>query len=193
MACTWLVFTRPAVVFPLCWTGSPLAGYRLFCCRHVFMCWERLSPSAHWDIERQCFPWSCSWRAITSSRAVVRKWKYTHPSRHAELLQGVHEFFKVCSSQNFNKKTTIIKGPFITTVLCSWLQSRGIWQRKYCSMGTKLIADVLNHSFVTSTQANVTSIGPSKTTDANIKQYFLTRQINCVFITNYSWKNTHTL
>jgi len=53
-------------------------------------------------------------------------------------------------------------------------------------MGTKLIADVLNHSFVTSTQANVTSIGPSKTTDANIKQYFLTRQINCVFITNYS-------
>ena len=34
---------------------------------------------------------------------------------------------------------------------------------------TKLIADALNHSFVTSAQSNLTPSGPSKNTETNIK------------------------
>jgi len=47
---------------------------------------------------------------------------------------------------------------------------------------TKLIADALNHSFVTSAQTNFTSTGPSKNTDTNIKKYLLPRQANSIFL-----------
>jgi len=47
---------------------------------------------------------------------------------------------------------------------------------------TKLIVDALNHSFVTSAQAYYTPIGPSKTTDANIKNYPLLRHVNSIFL-----------
>jgi len=46
----------------------------------------------------------------------------------------------------------------------------------------KFLADALNHSFVTSAQANVTPTGRSKTTDSNIKKYLLPRQVNSIFL-----------
>ena len=46
---------------------------------------------------------------------------------------------------------------------------------------TKLIADVLNYSFVTLAQANFTPIGPSEATVANIKKNLRPRQVNYVF------------
>jgi len=53
---------------------------------------------------------------------------------------------------------------------------------------TNLIADALNHIFVTSAQAKFTPTGSSKTTNTNIKKYLLLRQVNSIFfcITNHS-------
>ena len=47
---------------------------------------------------------------------------------------------------------------------------------------TKLIADELNHGFVTSAQSNLTPSGPNKNTDTNTKKYLLPRQTNCIFL-----------
>ena len=47
---------------------------------------------------------------------------------------------------------------------------------------TKLIADALNDSFVTSAQSNLTPSGPSKNTDTNFKKYLLPRQANSIFV-----------
>jgi len=47
---------------------------------------------------------------------------------------------------------------------------------------TKLIADALNQNFVTSAQSNFTPSSPFKTTDTNIKKYFLPRQANSIFL-----------
>ena len=45
-----------------------------------------------------------------------------------------------------------------------------------------MIADALNHSFVTSVQTNFTPTGPSETADTNIKKYLLPRQANSIFL-----------
>jgi len=59
-------------------------------------------------------------------------------------------------------------------------QRLNVGGRVYSS--TKLIADSSNHSFVTSAQAYLTPIGPSKSTDANTKKYLLSRQVNSIFL-----------
>jgi len=57
---------------------------------------------------------------------------------------------------------------------------------------TKLLADALNHSFVTSAQANFTPAGRSTTTDAYIKKYLLPRQVNSIFY-HQSLLKKHTI
>ena len=52
---------------------------------------------------------------------------------------------------------------------------------RVCS-STKLIADALNDSFVTSAESNLTPSGPSKNTDTNFKKYLLPRQANSIFV-----------
>jgi len=61
-------------------------------------------------------------------------------------------------------------GIFGKTKPSSFPQRVKVVGRVYSS--TKLIADALNHSFVTSAQAKFTPTGPSKTTDTNIKNIF---------------------
>ena len=56
---------------------------------------------------------------------------------------------------------------------------------------TKLIADALTHSFVTSSQTNFTPTGPSKTTDTNIKKYLLLRHVNSILLSPTTPEEIH--
>ena len=86
----------------------------------------------------------------------------------------------ICPKQQKLKKNLEINDIFSKTKPSSFPQRLKVDGRVYSP--TKLIADALNHSFVTSAQTNFTSTGPSKTTDTNIKKYLLPRQANSIFL-----------
>ena len=84
------------------------------------------------------------------------------------------------NSRNSKRTWTLINDIFGKTKPSSFPQRLKVVGRIYSS--TKLIADALNHSFVTSAQANFTPTGSSKTTDTHIKKYLLPRQVNSNFL-----------
>ena len=84
------------------------------------------------------------------------------------------------NSRNSKRTWKLINDLLGKTKPSSFPQRLKVDRRVYSS--TKLIADALNHSFVTSSQINFTPAGPSETTDTNIKKYLLPRQANSIFL-----------
>jgi len=84
------------------------------------------------------------------------------------------------SSKNSKRTWTLINDIFGKSKPSGFPQRLKVDGRVYSS--TKLIADTLDHCFVTSAQANFTHTGPSKTTDANIKKYLLPRKMSSIFL-----------
>ena len=84
------------------------------------------------------------------------------------------------NSRNSKRTWKLINDIFRKTKPSSFPQRLKVHGRVYSS--TKLIADALNHSFVTSVQTNFTPTGPSETADTNIKKYLLPRQANSIFL-----------
>ena len=74
------------------------------------------------------------------------------------------------NSRNSKRTWKLIHDIFGKTKPSSFPQRLKVDVRVYSSR--KLLADALNHSFVTSAQTNFTPIGPSKTTDTHIKNIF---------------------
>jgi len=77
------------------------------------------------------------------------------------------------NSRNSKRTLKLINDIFGKTKPSSYPQRLKVDGRVYSS--TKLIADALNHSFVTSAQTNFTPTGPSEGTDTNIKKNLLPR------------------
>jgi len=97
----------------------------------------------------------------------------------------------VQNSRNSKRTWKLINDTFGKTKPSSFPQRLKVDGRVYSS--TKLIADALNHSFVTSAHTNPTPTSPSKTTDTNIKKISSTTPSESyLFITNNSWRNTYT-
>jgi len=84
------------------------------------------------------------------------------------------------NSRNSKRTWKLINDIFGKTTPSSFPQRLKVDGRVYSS--TKLIADELNHGFVTSAQSNLTPSGPNKNTDTNTKKYLLPRQTNCIFL-----------
>ena len=83
------------------------------------------------------------------------------------------------NSRNSKRTWMLINDIFGKTKPSCFPQRLKVDGRVYSS--TKLIADALKHSFVTSAQTNFTPTGPSEATDTNIKKYLLPRQANSIF------------
>ena len=91
----------------------------------------------------------------------------------------------VQNSRNSKRTWKLINDTFGKTKPSSFPQRLKVDGRVYSS--TKLIADALNHSFVTSAHTNPTPTSPSKTTDTNIKKISSTTPSESyLFITNNS-------
>jgi len=89
------------------------------------------------------------------------------------------------NSRNSKRTWKLINDIFGKTKPSSFPQRLKVDGRVYSS--TKLIADALNHSFVTSGQTNFTPTGPSKTTDTCSKKISSTTPSEFyLFITNHS-------
>jgi len=84
------------------------------------------------------------------------------------------------NSRNSKRTWKLINDIFGKTKPSSFPPRSKVDGRVYSS--TKLIADALNHSFVSSAQSNLTPSGPSKHTETNIKKYRLPRQANSIFL-----------
>ena len=91
------------------------------------------------------------------------------PPHIKELAKRKYYEEKFSQNNRNSKRTwTLINDIFGKTKPFSFPQRLKVDGRIYSS--TKLIADALNHSFVTSAQANFTPTGPFETTDTHIKK-----------------------
>ena len=93
----------------------------------------------------------------------------THKKELAKRKYYEEQFAQ--NSRNSKGTWTLINDIYGKTKPSSFPQRLKVDGRVYSS--TKLLADALNHSFVSSAQENLTPTGPFRTTDANIKEYLL--------------------
>lgn len=85
----------------------------------------------------------------------------------------------------------LINDVFCKNTPSSFPQKLYVDGRVYTS--NEVIADVLNPSFVTSSQAIFTPICPSKATDANTIKCLLIRQVNYIFLSPTIPEEIHLL
>jgi len=134
-------------------------------------------------------PWMCANTAARPVLAICASFQdfesyknvrnhLTHVKELAQRKYYQENFAQ--NSRNSEITWTLINEIFGKNKSSSLPQRLNVDGRVYSS--TKLIADASNHSFVTSAQAYLTPIGPSKSTDGNTKKYLLSRQVNSIFL-----------